>query len=208
MIEVKGYKATLWSGMPKFGRRCTPYNVGVVYSVNSDLVLCLSGLHFCRRLCHVYGTYDSAFYTRVFEVEASGRLCSGEDKLCTDRLKFIRELTPEEILLKLAGDANNRDTARFVRIKAVNILYSVILLDREDLIGNIAEAWQEWDHMPASYHAGRRLQWAQAFDEYSELPICRLAMNDCCISKTALIKLVEDLQQDPVLKDRQQVEQS
>jgi hypothetical protein len=202
MTEIKGYKATLWSGMPKFGRRRTPYSVGGVYSVTSDLVLCRSGLHFCRRLCHVYGTYDSAFYTRVFEVEARGKLCSSEDKLCTDRLKFIRELTPEEILLQLADDANYRDTASFTRIRVMNILYSVIMREPEikDLNTNIMEAQQEWYHMPASYHASRRLQWAQAFNEYSGLPICCLAMNDCCISKTALVKVVEYLRQDPALQ--------
>jgi hypothetical protein len=202
MSGIKGYKATLWSGMPKYGRRRTPYNVGGIYSTKSDLVLCMSGLHFCKRLCNVYGTYDSGFYTRVFEVEARGRLRSGEDKLCTDRLKFIRELTPEEILLKLADDASNRDTARFVRNKAMNILFSVISMDIEikDLNTNIVRIPQEWDHMPALYHAKRRLQWAQAFHACRELPICRVAMSDCKITKPELVELVETLQQEPILK--------
>lgn len=200
--HVKGYKATLWNGMPLHGRRRTPYNVGGVYSVGSDLVLCQSGLHFCKRLCHVYGTYDSAFYTRVFEVEARGKLRSGEDKACTDRLKFVRELTPAEILLQLSGDANRKNTAGRAHTKVMNILYSVITRDREmkEFNTSIVEARQEWDGMPALYHASRRLQWAQAFDEYSGLPICRLAMNDYWISKNELAKLVETLRQDPVLQ--------
>lgn len=200
--HVKGYKATLWSGMPKYGRRRTPYNVGGIYSVNADIVPCQAGLHFCRRLCHVYDTYDSGFYTRVFEVEALGRLRHRANKSCTDRLKFVRELAPADILLQLAGDANSEDTAICACGRATNILYSVIMREREDkdLNTNIVEAQQEWEHMSALYHASRRLQWAQAFNEYSELPICRRVMNDCGISKTALIKVVEILRQDPVLQ--------
>jgi hypothetical protein len=200
--HVKGYKATLWSGMPKHGHRRTPYNVGGVYSVNADLVLCWSGLHFCKRLCHVYNTYDSGFYTRVFEVEARGRLRSRDDKSCTDRLKFIRELTPEETLLQLAGDAKLASTSGVAIDKAANILYSVIVREREtrDLNTAIVETTQEWRSMPALYHASRRFQWAQAFSKHSAMLICRAAMHDCGITKTELINLVETLLHDPVLQ--------
>lgn len=200
--QVKGYKATLWNGMPKYGRRRTPYSVGRTYSTKAELVLCQSGLHFCRRLCNVYGTYDSAFYTRVFEVEARGRLCSDVYKSCTDRLKFVKELTPEEILMKLAGDANDMHTDVLARNKAVNILLSIISMDSEikDLNTNIVEAPRERNNMPALYHVSRRLQWAQAFVAYGELPICSGARHYCGITKRELGKLVETLRQDPVLK--------
>ena len=52
--RVTGYKATLWSGMPKKGRRRTPYGVGGVYATKARLELCKAGLHFCTQLCHVY----------------------------------------------------------------------------------------------------------------------------------------------------------
>ena len=203
MIEyMKGYKATLWSGMPKHGCRRTPYNVGGVYSVNSELVLCWSGLHFCKRLCHVYETYDAGFYTRVYAVEAHGRLRSGSGKLCTDRLKFVRELTPAEVLMQLAGDANDVYTARFACNKAMNILLSVISMDTEtkDLKSNIVSTWPECHGMPALQYASRRLRWAQAFNDYSELPICRVAMHYCELTKPKLVKLVETLRQDPILQ--------
>ena len=200
--HVTGYKATLWSGMPKKGRRRTPYSVGGVYSTKTRLELCKSGLHFCRKLCFTYETYDSSFYTRVFAVEALGPVCDGGNKLCAARLKFTRELTPSEVLLQLAGDANDIYTARFAYSKAMNILLSVISMDIEikDLNTNIVRVPAEWDHMPVLYHARRRLQWAQAFNEYSGLPICRLAMYDCGISKPKLVELVKTLRQDPILK--------
>lgn len=203
MSEIKGYKATLWSGMPKKGRRRTPYSVGGVYSTKARLELCKSGLHFCRQLCFTYETYDSAFYTRVFAVEALGPVCAGGSKSCTARLKFVRELTPCEVLMQLAVDANDLAVGRFVCNKAMNILFSVISMDVEikDLNTNIVRIPQEWYHMPALYHAERRLQWAQAFNEYSNLPICRVAMHDCGIDKPGLVKLVETLRQDPVLQE-------
>lgn len=202
MTEIKGYKATLWSGMPKYGRRRTPYNVGGVYSVNADLVLCKAGLHFCTRLCHVYGTYDAAFYTRVFEVEAQGPVRAGSDKACTSRLKVVRELTPADVLLQLACDANQVDTAGFACSRATNILYSVIMREREvrDLNTAIVEALKEWHGMPALYHASRRLRWAQAFVAYGELPICRWARHDCGITSVQINKLVAYLRQDPALQ--------
>jgi hypothetical protein len=200
--HVTGYKATLWSGMPKKGHRRTPYGVGGVYSTKARLELCTSGLHFCRQLCFTYETYDSAFYTRVFAVESRGEVCFGGNKLCTDRLKFVRELTPCEVLMQLAGDANDMHTAMFACNKAMNILLSVISMDIEikDLNTNIVETPRERDHMPALYHAKRRLQWAQAFNEYSEIPICRLAMHDCGITKPKLVELVDTLRQDPILQ--------
>lgn len=200
--HVTGYKATLWSGMPKKGRRRTPYSVGGVYSTKARLELCKSGLHFCRRLCFAYETYDAAFYTRVFAVEALGPVHEGGSKSCTARLKFVRELTPAEVLMQLACDANDIYTARFACNKAMNILYSVIVREIEikDLNTNIVEARQDWDHMPALYHARHQLLWAQAFNDYSCLPICRLAMHDCGITKPKLVKLVETLRSDPILQ--------
>lgn len=41
---------------------------------------------------------------------------------------------------------------------------------------------------------------AQAFNDYSCLPICRLAMHDCGITKPKLVKLVETLHSDPILQ--------
>jgi hypothetical protein len=46
----------------------------------------------------------------------------------------------------------------------------------------------------------RRLQWAQAFHACRELPICRVAMWDCKVTKSELVELVETLQQEPILK--------
>lgn len=202
MTEIRGYKATLWSGMPKKGRRRTPYSVGGVYSTKTRLEMCKSGLHFCTRLCHVYETYDASFYTRVFAVETLGTVLFGGDKLCTDRLKFVSELTPCEVLLQLAGDANEKYTARFACNKAMNILLDVLSMDggTKDLNGNIVSTWPECHGIPALYHARRRLQWAQAFNEYRDLPICRVAMHHCGIDSPGLVKLVNALWQDLVLQ--------
>lgn len=196
---MKGYKATLWSGMPKHGCRRTPYKVGGVYSVKPYLVLCKSGLHFCKRLCDVYGTYDSTFYTRVFEVESRGVLRFGDDKVCTDCLKFVRELLPEEILMQLAHDANHLDTAKSASFRVMSILHSIIAWESTP---DNKPKWvlYEWYRMPVSYQASRRLQWAQAFNECRNLPICRLAMNACDMTNQKLEELVGTLQQDPALQ--------
>lgn len=198
--SVKGYKATLWNGMPKHGCRRTPYKEGGVYSVRGDLVPCRSGLHFCGRLCHVYGTYDPAFYTRVFEVEALGRTCFDANKTCTGRLRFARELAPEEALLRLADDANLLNTARYACVKTADILYSVVKGEQASFGRDAVWTGQEWRHLPEPYRAVRKLQWAQAFSKYGALPICRLAMGNCHTTRRELDKLVETLQSDPALQ--------
>jgi len=203
--SIKGYKATLWNGMPKHGCRRTPYKEGGVYSVRGDIVPCRSGLHFCGRLCHVYGTYDAAFYTRVFEVEALGRTCFDANKACTGRLRFVRELAPEEALLRLADDANLLDTARYARVKAADILYSVIKGEQASFARDAVWTGQEFRRMPEPYRAARRLRWAQAFSKYGALPICSLAMVNCQTTRRELDKLVETLQATDGKENEQEV---
>ena len=138
----------------------------------------------------------------MFAVESHGDVRFGGNKLCTDRLKFVRALTPCEVLMQLAAEANVMHKARFACNKAMNILLGVISMDSEtrDLNSNIVSTWPECHGMSVMYHASRRLSWAQAFNEYSNLPICRVAMHDCGIGKPGLVKLVETLRLNPVLK--------
>ena len=104
---VKGYKAFNFDLSCRPGGNVVMYKVGKEHVLEGLPILCESGFHFCPKLVDALMWYGWCFDTRVCEVEATGirvESASG-DKCCTNRIRIIRELPPEEIVDSLdTGD--------------------------------------------------------------------------------------------------------
>lgn len=100
--EIKGFKATMPDGRPWYAPGMPPYVVGNTYRHRGELIPCLAGLHFCKKMDNVYGSYWETYKTRVFEVTAWGRCIDRGSKQCVRSLRLDRELSPQEILAHLA----------------------------------------------------------------------------------------------------------
>jgi hypothetical protein len=93
------------------GYYCTPsndnktyYEVGKTYTLDSKLIMCLNGFHFCKNLNDVFNYYPLLQWTAVAEVRALGKIDDGENKSVTDKIEIIRILTFNEIINLMTGD--------------------------------------------------------------------------------------------------------
>lgn len=92
---MKGYKA-MNSDMTCRGYQCT---LGHEHSQGLIPVSCEKGFHFCQQLSGVFEYYTVGWAgVRVFEVEATGMLDIGADKVATNSLIVHRELSEQEIV--------------------------------------------------------------------------------------------------------------
>ena len=107
-IWVHGYKGTDKDMQCRNNHR---YELGVTYHMPDDEIVekCVSGFHFCDELYQVHRYYDICKNNRFFEVAA---LVRKEDyknrhqdsKMVAKSIKFLRELTADEILAPYIGD--------------------------------------------------------------------------------------------------------
>lgn len=80
------------------------YDVGETYSEDVYPIPCVQGMHFCRFLINVFNYYPLAL-SRIFLVKADGIIVTNDDqKYCTNRLRIVKELTPEDIRSYLVND--------------------------------------------------------------------------------------------------------
>src|SRR5688500_3719931 len=92
---VRGYKVT------DANMQCLSYQ----YELNKEFVHkgkiahCKSGFHFCINAAHCFNYYKFTRDNRVFEVEGYDELITEGDKTVCSKIKFLRELSWEEILL-------------------------------------------------------------------------------------------------------------
>lgn len=98
---MKGYKAT----DKDMKCRHYQYRLDKEHMFDRDLVLCNSGLHFCKELIDVFSFYDNQPDHRFFEVEIPDdaeviEFAGYNSKCVTNKIKFIRELSYEEIAEK------------------------------------------------------------------------------------------------------------
>jgi hypothetical protein len=164
MNEIKGYKATMPDGRPWYAPGMQPYAIGRTYRHKGMLIPCLAGLHFCRRMDNVYGSYWETYKTRVFEVTARGRCIDLGSKQCARSLRLDRELSPQEILEKLAESASSLKPS-----------YRYLYLER--LLGSlradeapVAHAYQEvaFTKETSVYMAGRKREFLKAARKLAE----------------------------------------
>ena len=73
------------------------YEIGQTYEMEEEPKLCNRGFHFCKTIAECYNYYSMSENTRICEVEALGEIDSEEesDKLCTNKIKILKEITTE-----------------------------------------------------------------------------------------------------------------
>ena len=94
---MRGYKAfnNNWTCRDK------QYRIGEMFKEDIDMPIpCARGMHFCNKLVDVFYYYRYNFdLIKVAEVEAVGAITTVDgEKFCTNKMKIIREVYPEEIL--------------------------------------------------------------------------------------------------------------
>ena len=143
---MKGYKAT-------YNGKCKGqlYEVGQTYSIDSILIMCQNGFHFCNKLEDVFDYYPPKHDIKVFEVEALGKTITDENKSVTNKIKIIRELSNKELKKHFILDKNN------------NIIY----FKNNDRY----EYWQEYDqnNNVIHYKSNSGYEYWQEFDQNNNL---------------------------------------
>jgi len=91
---IKGYKVT----DSEMKCRGFEYSLNKEYTHKGKVVICKSGLHFCKKLEDCFTYYDFKHTNRVFEVEGYGDYDFNDDKVTVEKIKFIRELNWFEVL--------------------------------------------------------------------------------------------------------------
>ena len=91
---MKGYKVF----NPDWTCRGFQYEVGKTYKEEKSIKPCQSGFHFCEDAndCFNYYSFDSN--NKVAEVFAHGEIKNDGDKLVTDKLEIVREISWSELL--------------------------------------------------------------------------------------------------------------
>lgn len=97
------------------------YEVGKTYEMKEEPILCERGFHFCETLEQAEYYYPFLYYygvlsyysiikqytgVRFCEIEAIGKIVQDEQshsKLVTNKIKIVRELSPEDIFDTLWG---------------------------------------------------------------------------------------------------------
>jgi hypothetical protein len=94
--HVRGYKVF----NPDFTCRDFKFQVGETYQIEGPIEICRKGFHFCLNAAHCFSYYGFDSKNIVCEVEALGEVQthSEDSKVCTDKIKIVRQLTWEEVL--------------------------------------------------------------------------------------------------------------
>ena len=106
---IKGYKVF----KPDWKCRDKQYTCPGEFEEKVTPRVCVSGMHFCINPADCFRYYDFHPDFHVCEVEAYGDIDQGDNKICTNKLRVIRELSWEEVLrLVNTGKActGNRNT--------------------------------------------------------------------------------------------------
>lgn len=96
---VRGFKALNKDMRPGWGPSGVSYEVGRQYDMGGLVAPCNRGYHFCEDLTRVFSFYEVG--SRVFEVEASGRVVKAGMKSVASRIRLVREIVREELVERL-----------------------------------------------------------------------------------------------------------
>ena len=91
---MKGYKALNMDMSSAYGDMS--YEIGKKYTITGKLQMCENGFHFCKYLEDIENHYPIA-KSRIFEIEAEGKIIDECDKSCAESIMLMRELSKEEI---------------------------------------------------------------------------------------------------------------
>ena len=148
-IWVKGFKGT------NKDMRCQDdyqYELGKQFDLDADVepVICSKGFHFCKRLENVFKYYNIGNGNRFFEVEALVKksdwdpeqkknrtrnpygylpgFIGGEDKYAAKSIRFIRELTVDEVF-ETVTDSDVREWAEEQKKRAMETSINTVRRD-------------------------------------------------------------------------------
>ena len=94
MKRVKGFKMT----NNDMTCRNFKYEIGKEYHLEGEIIPCRNGFHFCKELSNCLNYYDNIKGNkRFFEIEAWGKVIDRGDKSVANNIKFIRELSIDEV---------------------------------------------------------------------------------------------------------------
>jgi hypothetical protein len=94
------------------------YEIGKIYKIKDNPVLCEKGFHFCTNIMDCFNYYDMITWNKIAEVEALGKITEVENnctKRATDKIKIIKEIKFDEFI----------HIAKTNRSNAVNGSYAV-----------------------------------------------------------------------------------
>ena len=95
----KGYKGFKVNNNNELYCRDMVFEVGKIYTIKGEPVICERGFHFCWNLNQVDNYYDLR-NSVICEVEPLGDIVADAiaEKCCTNKIKILRMLTKEEVL--------------------------------------------------------------------------------------------------------------
>ena len=156
---MKAYKAT----DHKMQCRGYQFELNKEYSIEGKLELCENGFHFCKEFKNINTYYQFHRQHRYFEVEILGDVIDDGDKSCTNKIKFIRELTDEELLEYGIERSGNR-----ISYNGSKAWYLNRLLHREDGPAvEYADGYKAW-FVNGECHRedGPAVEWADGTKEW------------------------------------------
>lgn len=74
------------------------FELGKEFKQEGKIALCENGFHFCKKLAKCFAYYDFDPKNRVFEIDHGDAIGDEDDKMVTDCIVFIKELTWAEVL--------------------------------------------------------------------------------------------------------------
>ena len=92
---MKGYKA-LSMDMRAVNGNGMQYEMGRLYSVKGDVIPCENGFHFCQ-VIEELNDYYYLKNSRIFEIEAYGKIEECGCKCVAEKIQLVKELTTKEI---------------------------------------------------------------------------------------------------------------
>ena len=134
---MKGYKAF------KKDLKCRnfQYEIGNIYELDGEPVICEYGFHFCLNIADCYQFYEMSDDTRICEIEALGKIVTDTDsiKYCTNKIKIIREIKNDSekralsTLFDTQEDFNNFNKKMSALDNNHNSLVRKLLLENNDM---------------------------------------------------------------------------
>ena len=91
---IRGYKVF----DPDWRCRNKQYSCPGEYEEDVTPMACERGMHFCEKPADCFRYYEFDANNHVCEVEAYGDIDRGENKICTNKLRVIREIPWDEVL--------------------------------------------------------------------------------------------------------------
>jgi hypothetical protein len=93
------------------------YEIGKSYSIEGQPIMCEKGFHACIKVSDCFSYYDFNPLNKIAEVELSGIILGeNEQKQCASKIKIIKELSWEEMLvlansgISNSGNSNSGDS--------------------------------------------------------------------------------------------------